>query len=371
MKVLIAQSIKSTPKDAVLELKEKFSNNINNVRAITFFASSIYEPSELTNAMNENFPNIQVFGCSTSGEIISGKINSNSIVAMALTDEVIEDMKIEVVNNISKNLDLQPSIKSLEDYYKTPLNRLDEAKYFGLIYMDGLSAKEEEILDELSDHTNVMFVGGSAGDDLKFAKTIIYANGKHYDNAAVMVLIKSKVAFSFEKIQSFVPTEHTVVATKVDEPNRIIYELNNKPAAEVYAELLKTTLEDAPKYFAEYAFGLMAEGQPFLRSIQQIVNGNALKLYCNVHTGTELKIMKTGDMIADTKNSLEEIKKRHKSISGVLIFNCILRYLELQNKNKTDDYGNIFKDVPTVGFSTYGEAYIGHINQTATFLVLE
>jgi hypothetical protein len=62
MKVLIAQSTKTTPKDAVLELKEKFSNSINSIRAITFFASTIYEPTELTNAMNEYFPNIQVFG---------------------------------------------------------------------------------------------------------------------------------------------------------------------------------------------------------------------------------------------------------------------------------------------------------------------
>jgi hypothetical protein len=200
MKVITAQSTKSNSKEAVLELKQKF--NSNTVKAITFFASSIYQPSELIAAMNENFPNIQVFGCSTSGEMISCKMNSNSIVAMAFTDEIIEDMKVEVVGNLS-NMNLQPTIKSFEDYYKTSFRSLDDTKYFGLIYIDGLSKKEEVILDELGDYTNVVFVGGSAGDDLKFTKTIIYANGKYYDNAAVLVLIKSKVNFGFEKIQSF------------------------------------------------------------------------------------------------------------------------------------------------------------------------
>ena len=48
-----------------------------------------------------------------------------------------------------------------------------------------------------------------------------------------------------------------------------------------------------------------------------------------------------------------------------------MRKLELENKNLTDEYGALFSSVPTVGFSTYGEQYIGHINQTATMLVFK
>lgn len=57
---------------------------------------------------------------------------------------------------------------------------------------------------------------------------------------------------------------------------------------------------------------------------------------------------------------------------GALInFNCILRTLEMESKGLTQQYGELFTDIPTVGFSTYGEAYIGHVNQTATMLVLK
>jgi len=50
---------------------------------------------------------------------------------------------------------------------------------------------------------------------------------------------------------------------------------------------------------------------------------------------------------------------------------CILRTLELESKGITEAYGKLFTDIPTIGFSTYGEEYIGHINQTSTMLVFK
>ena len=56
-------------------------------------------------------------------------------------------------------------------------------------------------------------------------------------------------------------------------------------------------------------------------------------------------------------------------MSGLLNFNCILRTLELEATNQTEAYGKVFDDIQTVGFSTYGEEYMGHINQTATMVL--
>ena len=43
----------------------------------------------------------------------------------------------------------------------------------------------------------------------------------------------------------------------------------------------------------------------------------------------------------------------------------------MEQKQATTAYGALFAEVPTVGFSTYGEQYIGHINQTATMLLFK
>jgi hypothetical protein len=43
--------------------------------------------------------------------------------------------------------------------------------------------------------------------------------------------------------------------------------------------------------------------------------------------------------------------------------------LQLRAENRCEQYCAIFDGIPTAGFSTFGEAYMGHINQTSTILV--
>ncbi len=57
------------------------------------------------------------------------------------------------------------------------------------------------------------------------------------------------------------------------------------------------------------------------------------------------------------------------SVSGIINFHCFLRTLQLKEQNKTAEYGELFSGVPTVGFSTCGEEFIGHMNQTSTMVV--
>jgi hypothetical protein len=226
-------------------------------------------------------------------------------------------------------------------------------------------------MEKIGDLTNVMFVGASAGDDGRFKITHVFANGKAHTNAALLVLMKPGVGFDFLKTQSFDNTGKKLVATRVNEKSREVVEFDGKPAVQAYAEALGVPPIDVTKSFMSNPVGLMMEDEPYVRSPQQIRDGKIV-FYCNVMQGMELCILQTRDIVQDTERDLKaKISAMGGRVEGIINFNCILRTQELEAKGQTDAYGKVFSDIPTIGFSTYGEEYIGHINQTSTMILFK
>jgi hypothetical protein len=368
MNVITAYSNQENLDEITQDLKQQIGEF--DAKMVLFFASSTFDPDQTAAQMQAAFQNIPVFGCTTAGEIVTGKMLKNSIVAMAFNADIIEDIDIQIVENIS-NGDTQGidhAFAKFKQHFNQPVLTMDISQYVGIILIDGLSGAEERIMDRVGDLTNVLFVGGSAGDDLKFEKTYVYANGKAYSDAALLALMKPKVKFDILKTQSFCELDKKLIATKVNEPKRTIIEFNNKPATVAYAEAVGCSVEDAANHFMLNPVGLMVGDEPYVRSPQQIQDQNIV-FYCNVLEDTELSLLEAQDMIADTKQALEDKQTEMGSISVIINFHCILRTLELEAKDLMEDYGQIFADIPTIGLSTYGESYIGHINQTATMLM--
>jgi hypothetical protein len=368
MNIKAAYSTQGTVDESVNEIAQNFE--LFDAELVLYFASTHYAPVEVSKKMQDAFPMAQVFGCSTAGEIACGKMLENSLVAMAFTGQAVSDAKIAVIEDLGNEESVRTAFDAFSTYFKEPVAQMDPEKYVGIILVDGLCAAEEGLMETIGDLTNVTFIGGSAGDDLKFSATYVYANGKPYGKSAVLALLKPGVPFSFIKTQSFRDLGKSLEVTKADDETREVIEFNNKPAAVAYAEALGTTVEDAPKHFMHNPVGLFIEDEPYVRSPQQI-KGSSMVFYCGIMEGMELSILEGTDIIGDTRAAIAQAQAELGGISGIVNFNCILRTLELRQEKLTDAYGELFAQVPTVGFSTYGEQYIGHINQTATMLVFK
>ncbi len=368
MNIITGCSVKKVEKEIADDLKSQF-NNFDS-KLIIYFASSVFDQDKLALELESKFPKTKIMGCSTAGEIVTGKMLKESVVAMAMNDSVISDVKIEVMQNITEQIDVPSVLKSFSNYYGENIADMDFKKYVGIILIDGMSGCEEKIMEKVGDLTNVTFIGGSAGDDLKFKKTFVYADGKAYANAAVLALIKPKARFGVLKTQSFKVLNNKLTVTKANEAKREVIEFNNKPASIAYSEAVGDSVDKADKYFMKNPVGLMVGKEPYVRSPQQI-KGNSMVFYCNVLEGMDLSLLESTDMIIETKDALEKKIKEMGTVEGIINFHCILRTLELENKGQTEAYGKIFEQVPTIGFSTYGEEYIGHINQTSTMLLFK
>ena len=369
MKVKIAYSQKTDISSIISDIKNQMGSF--EAKFIQFYASSKINPEKISKEIHDAFNNTPTIGCTTSGEIISGKMLDNSLVIMAMGSEIIEDCKIEILTDIKNDQSVvDDAFSSFATYFNSDMAKLDTEKYVGLVLIDGLSGQEEKVNERIGDLTNVTFIGGSAGDDLKFEQTYVYANGKSYSNAAVLALLKCNTKFEVLKTQSFASTDKKVVVTKADESTRTIVEFNGKPATSEYASLVGVDKDNISSAFSKNPVGLVFEDDFFVRSPQKI-DGDNIVFYCSIKEGMELDILESQDIVADTKKALQEKRESFGSISAIINFNCILRTLELKEKNQTRDYGQLFKDIPTVGLSTYGESYIGHINQTATMLLFK
>jgi hypothetical protein len=365
MSIQVTYSTKPLP-DAVSELQCAFRGR--TPRVVLYFASADYDSDTLSRQMRSAFPDACLAGCTTAGEIADGKMLRGSVTAMLLDGEVVADAAAVVVENLSEGVDLQDALQRLESHFHTTPSNWDITEYVGLVLTDGLSGAEERLMEKLGDATDVMFVGGSAGDDLKFEKTHVFAGGQPYQNSAVLVLLRLKSGFEIVKTQSFRPLGRTLVATAVDELRRTVIEFNHQPAREAYAAALGVSPDEVASTFFEHPLGLMVEGEPYVRSPQRL-DGDRIVFYCQIKEGMELEVLAATDIVADTRRAIDAQRAAPGGIRGVIDFQCILRTLQLRQEQRCEQYGAIFEGLTAAGFSTYGEAYLGHLNQTSTILV--
>lgn len=339
---------------------------------VLYFASPVYPADRVSKKMSDAFPGIPTVGCTTAGEMITNEMGQDSMVAMAWQKDTLKFLKTEVLQNIKTDHQaVEKAFKGFEDSLGGSMKNLDPSRYVGLVMIDGLSGCEEMINDRIGNLTNIPFVGGSAGDNFMFQNTYLFADGKTYTDAAVLVLMEPAEGFAILKTQSFVMTDKKLTPTKVDEKRRMVIEFNHKPATEAYAEILGISVNDLAEHLGEYPVGLVFdENNYFVRSPQQI-EGTSIIFYCSIKEGLELTILRSRDIVGDTRKDLEKAEKTLGKVNAVVDFNCCLRTLELGKEGKLKAYSDIFHPVPAIGFATYGESYIGHINQTSTMLLLK
>ena len=369
MSILTAYSSKFGAREAAQEIGLQLQPYAPQL--VVFFASSHYDPVAISASMQEFCGDSLTIGCSSAGEIVSGKMLKQNVVAMGIGSDIIEDTAVEVVSSIRSENRIAAAFAAMERHFGASMAELDLQKFAGMILVDGLQSAEEKLMMKIGDLTDIPFIGGSAGDNCAFQKTFVYAGGKSYNDAAVVAVLKLKKGFEIIKTQSFRLMNKTLKATKVDEAARMVLEFDGRPAVEAYASALGIGPGEAAAKFMNHPMGLMTgAGEPYVRSPQQ-VKGSAIAFFCAIKEGMELSLLESTDIIADTQKVVSDAVTSNGSVAGMINFNCILRTLELEQKKQTEAYGKIFSPIPTVGFSTYGEEYIGHINQTATILVFK
>lgn len=346
---------------------------------VVFFAASDYDPHLLAAEMHVAFPGVATLGCTTAGEADGGIAMNASVVAMAFSRDVFEYFESALVlgdGGRHAGEDLFGNARSAMDYFGRKLGRepieLDYREYVGFMLGDSISPFTERVVETVGEETNVIFVGGFAGDDYKFAgQQYVFYKGAAYKNAAVLSLWKPRQGFSLLKTQAVELTGTHLVITKADEQNRIIWEFNHEDAAVAYARAIHTPVESMDILdFDENPLALTVDGEPFLRAVVKQVDGRGLKMFAQVKEGTRQTLTRAGDVYTTTKEVMEKTM-REVDVAAILHVNCASRHTSLKNRGRIGDFEKLFAGVPGVGFASYGEIHVGIVAMTSTMILFK
>lgn len=358
------------------KVAEELFNKIytKDVKVFIFFSSTNYNFKVLSKKLQElTNNNCNVIGCTSSGEIaLNSGITKGGVSAVAFGEESmkIETIAIEQINKVPLFARKEIVDKFLSLGYTFEQNEYKNLT--GILLVDGLSSAEEKVLSVINSifDGKLDLIGGSAGDDLKFQKTLLSLNGEVLENGAILTLLKSNVATKLYKENIFVSQNISMDITKADERNRKIIEIDNKPAKTRYAELLGIQKNEAEKFVMKNPIGRKVGDSIYISSIANI-EGETLNVYAQVFENTRVEILKVRNPIEVQKETLQQIKSDFSKIYGVLCINCILRFLQFEAEGNIKELSNGLSSLGEYGgFVSYGEQYKKqHLNQTLTMLV--
>ncbi|BDU73459.1 FIST N-terminal domain-containing protein [Mesoterricola silvestris] len=353
------------PRAAVAELRSRMGDGALDV--VFFFCSPSYDLDVVGDELKRAFP-CPIIGCTSSGQLGPRGFQKGGMAATGFGG-----------GNLAAVPHLIHPLASFQDQ----VLRIAEAirggpapgpgHAFGFLVIDGLSMMEERVTSAIYQALgNIPIIGGSAGDDLRFARTCVYFDGRFLSDAAVLASVRARGPIVPFMLKHFIPGHQNIVITDSDPDRRVIREINGEPAAQVYARTLGLPVEAlGPEVFSRHPF-LMAIGtEHHVRSIAKALPDGSLALYCAIDTGLVISIGESVDPLALLDRTLGEARRQAGEPQAVLVCDCILRRLEFENLGSDAEVGALMARNGVFGFSTYGEQFNGiHVNQTLTGIVL-
>ena len=370
--ILRAHSCASDPRQAARELHNSLLQT--DMALVIFFCSSAYDLAVLADEINQLFVGVQVIGCTTAGEIGPAGYRDHSLVGVSFSSRVCTAVSggLPDLQNFEFSRGqtfTQELLHQLEDRatHVTPDNT------FAFFLVDGLSIREEPVVRTLQGALgNIALCGGSAGDDFKFERTWVFHDGAFHADSAVLVLINTPLPFKIFKTQHFVSESERMVVTAADVTHRIVTEINGMPAAGEYARLLGVNVSDLdPVLYAATPVVVVIDGTDYVRSIQKVDPNGPLTFFCAIDEGLVLRVARGMDLVANLAQTFDDIRAEIGPIEMTFGCDCILRNIEITQKQQKEAVAEVMQFNHTVGFSTYGEQFGGvHVNQTFTGIAI-
>lgn len=339
------------------EVQQKFANATEDGYAPTLaiiFCSAMQDRKAITSFFNEK--HIDIFGCTTAGEILDSEIWEKSIVIMLM------DLKKEHYTLF---------MESSPDTLKIAGKMAQFAKKSFLdpsiiVVSSGLTIDAEHIIDGVkSVDDSIPLYGGLAGDDLTMKASYVFSNG--YESATgllALVLDNKKVSVAGLATSGWDNIGVEKIITKSS--GNVVFEIDGEPALDVFVKFFQFTgsvydrAEVIAMNFAQYPLQMKKDnGNTVLRApMMADVENHALIFAGGIPEGSKVKfsVPPGFDLVDKTCDNVIVLKEAISTPDAIMLFSCKARHLAL-GPIMEDEAGKI-RDIwnkPLIGFFSYGE----------------
>ena len=367
----------SDAQEAANDLVRQLKQSPDSYNAVIFMAAIKYDFEALSAAIKEHFPDSEVIGASTAGEIDLNGFQNDSVVLTTMSDSHTRVKGVLVENGskypVGNKSEIEDALREAGIAMADPMSHRSA---FAIAFINGVFNAEETILSNfysIIQNDKFALAGGTAGFTGSEAKTFVSYNGRTTQDGAAFLFVKTSCKFDIRQEDIFNPTGKTIYVTRSDTINRTIFSLNGQRAKSVYAQQLGVSESAAEGMTFENPFGRHINGSIHIAALAGFAADGSCSLFARVVPNSTLEMMHIGDPEKKCDETCSQILSVIPSPKFTLLMTCITRTMAFDRMGIAANIIRKYKQTfPTFcGFSCYGEQ-IGrvHCNQTLVSLVM-
>lgn len=247
-----------------------------------------------------------------------------------------------------------------------------------LAFTTAFSKGEELVLDTFKSvlaDTGVSVFGVSSGSEQHGILTFVSLDGEVFENASVFVFIRNlngRIAVCKENI--FRLTDTFVTATDVYPAERIVYEYDGEPAANVIAEKLGVAVSALPGILPLHPMGRLVGNDVYISDSDTIGADGEISYFSRIYNFTKLALLEVDDIDRVWGETKSAVYSKISSPSFSIAVNCVSRTRYFESINRFDDFVRCLNTNYGcfIGVAGYGEQLdFVHLNQTMILACFE
>jgi hypothetical protein len=374
---MILSQFKYDPQDGWKDITHGTHTASGQSLVLAFGARALLENEKTFHEIRRRFPAAVILAASTAGEIMNDEVwdNTLALTAISFSKTTIRHALVNI-RDCGDSLQAGKMLAAAVPH--------QDLKY-ALVISDGQKVNGSDLVNGLASSfpEEVIVTGGLAGDGTSFSRTVVGLNSIPSEGNIAMIGLYGAIDVGFGSMggwSAFGPERKVTRSEK-----NILYELDGKPALDIYKHYLGEYAKDLPGSALFFPLSLRGDSpdKPVVRTILGIDEAEkSLRFAGNMPQGSFARLMKANmdSLIEGAARAGTESISEKKNPELALLISCVGRRLVLDQR--IEEEIEVIRQLcgpKTVitGFYSYGEIAPGRNfvpcqlhNQTMTVTTL-